>query len=157
MLDYRGRHRQVMQPGRYTELFFLDEVTALAAGHRPCFECRRAAAVDFAIRWNGARGLSGRASVVDMDAVLHAERVARGGTKRSYSASCGSLPDNTIIRCGERFLRIAGSRLQDWSIEGYGALRRRDPEAEVEVLTPPSIVAVLGAGYAPMLHKSAAS
>ena len=113
VLQFRGRHRQVMRPGRYTELFFLDEVTALAAGHRPCFECRRAAALDFASRWSGVRGLPDRAGAAAMDAVLHEERLAadRRG-KRTYVASCAGLPDNTMIRVDDRFLRVAGGRLQ---------------------------------------------
>src|SRR5690606_9191936 len=77
-LQFRGRHRQVMTPGQYTELFFLDEATALAAGHRPCFECRRADAVRFARTWAQIEGQTGRASAPHMDAALHAERLGPG-------------------------------------------------------------------------------
>src|SRR5262245_10377094 len=74
-LEFKGRRRQVMSPGKYTELFFLDEATALAAGHRPCFECRRAEAEQFARLWAKVHGAHDRARAGDMDRVLHAERV----------------------------------------------------------------------------------
>jgi hypothetical protein len=157
VLAFKGRRREVMQPRRYTELFFLDEATALAAGHRPCFECRRAAATDFATRWNAARGRSGRAIADDMDRILHAERLDQSGHKRTCVAEIDSLPDHVIIRFEGGIARVAGDQLQDWSLDGYGASRPRPSRTRVEILTPPSIVTVLGAGYAPVLHRSAAS
>ncbi len=158
VLAFKNRRRQLMQPRRYTELFFLDEATALSAGHRPCFECRRAAANDFAVRWNGLRGKSGRAKADDMDHVLHAERLDGAGTKRTFHTGIDELPDDVFIldmRGG--IARIAGPRLQSWSHDGYSSSMPRPKGVTFEVLTPPSIVAVLGVGYRPMLHISATS
>ncbi len=157
LLEFKGRHRSVMQPRRYTELFFLDEATALAAGHRPCFECRRAAATDFARRWNALRNLRGRATATEMDRVLHAERLDPQDRKRTWHRTGGSLPDHAFIRFGNGFGRMTRGRVQEWSLDGYGACHALPPDCQVEILTPPAIVAVLGAGYAPMLHKSAAT
>lgn len=155
VLDFKNRQRKVMQPRRYTELFFLDEATALSAGHRPCFECRRAAALDFSLKWNAVRGLSNRASAGNMDRVLHGERLADRGTKRTHRAGIDGLPDNTFVLIAGRSARIAGAHIQFWSFDGYGPREVRPAAFEVDVLTPPSIVAVLEAGYVPLLHKSA--
>jgi hypothetical protein len=158
VLAFKNRRREVMQPRRYTELFFLDEATALAAGHRPCFECRRDAAMDFALRWSKLRGGMARAVAGDMDKALHAERLDGQGNKRLHQAEMAQLPDNTFIRWNGQFTRITGPALQVWSFDGYGPpLHRPDDAGRVDVLTPPSIVAVLGDGYRPLLHKSAAS
>ena len=157
LLAFKGRRRELMQPRRYTELFFLDEVTALAAGHRPCFECRRAAATDFAERWNAIRGVSGRAVAADMDQVLHAERVGANGAKRVHAMPASRLIDHVIVRSEGGFARVAGRKLQVWSMDGYGATSPLDLHRTYEVLTPPSTLAVLGAGYRPVLHTSAAS
>lgn len=157
VLDFKGRRRQVMQPGRYTELFFLDEATALAAGHRPCFECRRAQALEFARLWNDLRGRDGRATAADMDRQLHAERLDPTGAQRRHLAHLDELPDHVMIRHQGGIARIAGISLQSWSFAGYGPRQPRPADGLVEVLTPPTIVAVLGAGYQPVLHKSAAS
>jgi hypothetical protein len=154
VLDFKGRRRRLMQPGLYTELFFLDEATALAAGHRPCFECRRAEAIEFAGLWRRARGKTGRAAAAEMDALLHAERLDAKGGKRTHWASLASLPRGAMFRDGEAAYLIADARLLAWSPGGYspaGAARAR----EVEVLTPPAFVAVLAAGYRPRLHDSA--
>jgi hypothetical protein len=155
VLEFKNRQRKVMQPRRYTELFFLDEATALSAGHRPCFECRRACALEFSRRWNAVRGLGDRAAAGDMDRVLHAERLADGGTKRTYRAGIDTLPDNTFVRVAGRIARIAGGSIQFWSFDGYGPTEARPKALDAEVLTPPSIVAVLEAGYTPELHMSA--
>lgn len=154
LLSFKGRRRVVMQPDRYTELFFLDEATALAAGHRPCFECRRQAALAFASRWNAACGVSGRATAAAMDETLHRERLDAAGGKRTYEARCEALPDNVLVRTGDGFARTTGHRLQSWSITGYGTLVAR-PSRTVTVLTPASTVAVLAAGYTPRLHSTA--
>lgn len=157
VLEFKGRRRALMQPGSYTELFFLDEATALAAGHRPCFECRRAEAVAFASLWRGARGEADRASAPEMDAVLHAERLDGQGGKRTHRARLADLPDGTMVREGDGPVLIAGSRLLAWGLSGYSASRRMGSNRVrgVEVLTPPAIVRVLAAGYRPRLHDSA--
>jgi hypothetical protein len=154
-LDFNGRHRQVMAPGRYTELFFLDEATALAAGHRPCFECRRQDFLWFATLWARIAGQEGRAAAPEMDAVLQAERVGLDGAKVTHGAPFASLPSGTFVRIDGRAHLLLGSRLAAWTPEGYVEPRERPLEGEAEVLTPRTIVAVLAAGYCPTLHPSA--
>lgn len=151
VLDFKGRRRRVMQPRRYTELFFLDEATALSAGHRPCFECRRDAAVEFARLWNRVRGLNARAAAPDMDRQLHAERLAP-----KPMLDVDSVPVNGFIHWQDQSWRVCRQGLQQWLPEGYGPAIPRPSAATVEVLTPPSILAVLGAGYVPVLHRTAA-
>ena len=162
VLEFKGRHREVMQPNRYTELFFLDEATALAAGHRPCFECRRSDADRFAELWTRCFGGDGRARAPAMDDQLHAERVDRDRRKVTFRARRANIPSGAFVRyAGEgseaRPYLVVGHSLLAWGAAGYSALVL--PTAiseEVEVLTPASIVAVLSAGYRPMLHPSAA-
>lgn len=163
VLEFKDRHREVMQPNRYTELFFLDEATALAAGHRPCFECRRTDADRFAELWTKTHGGEERARAPAMDEVLHAERVDRDRRKVTFVARRGNIPSGAFVRYAQdgahgRPYLVIGDRLLAWEPVGYTALV--SPSAiteEVEVLTPASIVAVLSAGYRPMLHPSAAA
>lgn len=157
VLAFKGRRRKLMQPNRYTELFFLDEATALAAGHRPCFECRRADAVRFAEAWASAHALPQRPSAPEMDLVLHRDRLAPARGKAVFEADIATLPDGACIRLdadGPPYL-IAAKKLFPWSFSGYGPPRQRSHSGLVHVLTPASIVAVLSAGYRPMLHPSA--
>jgi hypothetical protein len=156
VLYFRGRHRDVMPPGRYTALFFLDEATALAAGHRPCGECRRADHLWFADSWRAGLGLSARPRAWQMDNALHAERV-ESRTRRQVTrcVTAGELPDGAMIsRAGTTGLWCGGALLP-WSFEGYGAPVPVEPRATVTLLTPPSVVAALAAGYRPMVHPSA--
>lgn len=148
VLDFKSRQRAVWGDS-YTELFFLDEVTALAAGHRPCFECRRKDAQAFA-------GLFPRVhSAPEMDTVLHRERLD-GRDKRTHRAAIDALPDGAVIaRNGEAFA-VRGDGLLRWTLEGYDKAQRRPGGIDVEVLTPPSIVDVLKRGYAPLWHPGAA-
>jgi hypothetical protein len=152
-LQFRGRHRAVMSPGTYTELFFLDEATALAAGHRPCAECRHTDYRVFQEAWRTARP-DVRASADAIDAVLHAERRMGPWRKRTYVADIRLLPDGACIALGERAWLVKGNVLHGWSEEGYAGRRERPTTLEVTVLTPPSLVAVLDAGYLPRLHAS---
>ena len=155
-LEFNGRYRQVMAPNRYTELFFLDEATALAAGHRPCFECRRQDFLWFASLWGAAAGKPGRASVAQMDQVLHAERVDRNGAKVVYRAAVDALPSGAFVRMEGQPHLVLSSWLLPWSPAGYGTPQRHPEGGEVDVLTPRSIVAVLAAGYCPtLLHETA--
>ena len=151
MLDFKNRQRDVW--GRYyTELFFLDEVTAFAAGHRPCFECRRREAENFAALFSGKKK---RASAVAMDVLLHAERLD-GKAKRMHRRDIDDLPDGAmIVRDGDAFA-LQGKRLLRWTPAGYAGAQDRPRGIEVDVLTPPSILAVLAAGYRPLWHPSAA-
>src|SRR5262249_3152419 len=99
VLEFKGRQRAaMMQPNRYTELFFLDEATALAAGHRPCFECRRRDAEKFAMLWAQARNWPAPARAPEMDLALHAERIGRHGQKLTFTAQLGALPVGAVVR-----------------------------------------------------------
>ena len=139
MLDFKGRRRDVW--GRfYTELFFLDEPTALAAGHRPCFECRRKDAEAFAGMWRTARGLGVRPSADQMDEVLHHERL-KGCAKRLHRGAIGALPDGAFAALdGEPFC-IRGKELLHWTPQGYDTRTKRPSGRIVDVLTPPTILA----------------
>jgi hypothetical protein len=157
-LEFRGRHREIMSPGAWTELFFLDEATALAAGHRPCAECRRADYREFQTAWQHAvlRDSGENARADAMDAVLHAERRVRPWVKRTHVAELPSLPDGAYVALDGQAWLVHGDRLLAWSADGYLQRAARPPAGEVTVLTPPSIVAVLRAGYPAEVHPSAA-
>ena len=153
VLDFKGRQRNVW--GRYyTELFFLDEPTALAAGHRPCFECRRNDAEAFAEAWRTARRLNTRPYADEMDDVLHRERLD-GRRKRTHRRSIDALPDGAfIVRDGAPFA-VKGDALLRWTPEGYAGRTSRPRSGMADVLTPPAILAVLATGYQPRWHPSA--
>ncbi len=153
MLAFNGRQREVW--GRsYTELFFLDEVTALAAGHRPCFECRRKDAERFAAGWQKAQGLRARPRAVDMDRVLHAERL-EGRRKRLHLRAIDELPDGAMIAWEQGAFAVRGGSLLRWTSTGYALAVPRPREGAAAVLTPPAILAVLRQGYQPHWHPSA--
>lgn len=144
--DYQGRRREVMAGRKWTELFFLDEATALAAGHRPCFFCRRGDAERFRDRWSGGE----RVSAGEMDSVLHAERL-RGREKRLHPLPSGDLPQGVVVAAGDAAFLWAGRWLR-WSPDGYAGAAA--PEFD-GMLTPPSTCAALRAGYRPVLHPTA--
>ena len=147
VLSFKNRRRQVWTKG-YTELFFLDEVTALAAGHRPCFECRRADAKAFQAAWRGA----GVTRAPEMDRRLHAERLD-GCMKRMHLRMVRDLPDGVMIARGGRAFALRGGAMLEWSFAGYGAAAAR-PRGKVSVLTPPAIIECLERGYQPLWHAS---
>lgn len=152
-LAFKDRRRRVWQTG-YTELFFLDEVTALAAGHRPCFECRRADATRFAACWGQALALPAPPRAPAMDKVLHGERLD-GREKKRHLALIEMLPDGAMIALGAEAFALRGRSMLPWSPEGYGEPRGRPSCGTVSLLTPPAIVAALRAGYQPAWHASA--
>jgi hypothetical protein len=155
VLDWRGRRRDVMPPGRWTALFFLDEATALAAGHRPCAYCRRPDYTDFTAAWQAAAGLGGPPLAREMDPVLHAERVDRQRRQRTRRMPAADLPGGVMIRSGGRIGLWLGGALRPWSWEGYGPPEPPGAGTGVEVLTPPSIIAAIAAGYRPRVHPTA--
>lgn len=142
--DFQGRKREVMTGRTWTELFFLDEATALAAGHRPCFLCRRPAAMQF------RDGFADAPSAQVMDARLHAERLA-GRQQRQHPLPDGPLPIGIMAAAGETAWLWAERWLR-WSVEGYSPAIPPRLEA---MLTPPSTLSVLRSGYRPILHPSA--
>lgn len=151
-VKFRERQREVMGRG-YTELFFLDETTALAAGHRPCFECRRADALAFAQAWALAKGLERPPKAGEMDATLHAERLARRGRRRLRRGAITPVRDAPagamLLLWGGVWLATEHYLLR-WSFRGYRhAVERRGVDEKAFMLTPPSIVAALRAGYRP--------
>ena len=160
LLEFKGRKRELMKPGCYTELFFLDEASALAAGHRPCAECRREAFERFRTAWargNDYRGGGALPRAGEMDDRLQQDRVEPGGRgKRIYEAALGDLPDGAMVLGldGEPHL-FAGNALRRWASDGYAEPVAADPKATVRVLTPRSTVAAMAAGYSAMLHPSA--
>ena len=154
-LEFKGRNRRIMSLGSYTELFFLDEATALAAGHRPCFECRRAEAFRFAELWALAAGRSGLARATEIDRALHAQRLDEHGGKRTHRSQLYALPDGAFIRTLAGPALLWGDTLLPWSAAGYGAAEPYDPDDEADVLTPSGIIDVMKLGYTPMLHESA--
>jgi hypothetical protein len=139
--EFKNRRRDVWGAG-YTELFFLDEPTALAAGHRPCFECRRGEALAFRDAFPGAA----RPSAAAIDEVLHAERQA-AGAKLALLAPLDDLPDGAMIDLEGAAWLVAGDSLRRWSPAGYGAPVPRAARGVVRLITPPSIVAALRNGY----------
>lgn len=155
VLEWKGVRRDPMPPGRWTALFFLDEATALAAGHRPCAYCRREDYRDFTVAWRAARDLPGAPSASEMDLVLHRDRTGRLREKVTYRAPAGELPDGVMIRVGSGAALLLGGRLLPWSFLGYGAAADVSSPGAVEVLTPRSVVAAMSAGYRPLVHPTA--
>jgi hypothetical protein len=160
VLEFRGRKRTVMAPGRYTELFFLDEATALAVGHRPCAECRRQRFNDFCAAWatgNKRSGSSAWPTAARIDEQLHAERIGSDGSKCTFLEDMGDLPDGVFVQsagCGQHPYLLWRHGLFAWSLGGYREARPRPRRGKVRVLTPKSTVAAIRAGYVPEVHVS---
>ncbi len=157
VLEFRGRHRKVMTPGRYTELFFLDEATALAAGHRPCAECRRQRFNAFRTAWAALGGSSQLPTAAEIDNRLHQERIGPDRSKRLETAALDELPDGVFVkveRWGESAFLVWGGWLFAWSPGGYRERRPRPKGETVLVLTPVSTVRAIRAGYVPEVHRS---
>lgn len=155
LLELPGRPpRPLMAPGAWTELFFLDEAVALAAGHRPCAYCRRAAFNAYRAAWSAAGQPGARAP--EIDAALHAARVTRSRRQITHPAEIATLPDGCFIAGDQAPLLVLGARLLPFAPEGYGPPRPRPGSGRVTVLTPAPSVAALAAGYRPDLHPSAA-
>ena len=152
VLEYKGRRREVMARRSWTELFFLDEAVALAAGHRPCFFCRRRDAEAFRAAWSKAKG--GKTPLApDIDAVLHEERIERGRKRlHALPGPVDELPDGAVIAAAGEAYTIAGGRAFRWSETGYEATNAI-PRAD-RLVTPPSTLLALRAGYRPLLHPA---
>ena len=158
-LEYKGRRQEVMRPGAYTQLFFLDEAVALAAGHRPCAHCRRADYEAFVSAWMAAGGRTERPRAAEIDWQLHRERVDPATRRQvTHAAPLDSLPDGAFVtlpgKPGTAYL-VLGRSLLTWTAEGYRGARERPDRLEVAVLTPRATVAAMAAGFKPLLHPSA--
>lgn len=153
-LDFQGRHRDPMPPGRWTALFFFDEAVALAAGHRPCHYCRRRDFLRYAGAW--AQGHGQRLRAAEMDAVLHSQRVeSRTRWQRTTTQNIAELPDGAMVRFEGSPALVIDRRVMPWSWDGYGEPTEPRGLREIETLTPPANLVVLQAGFAPLLHPSA--
>ncbi len=161
-LSFKGRRRQIMRPGNYTELFFLDEATALAAGHRPCFECRRAAAQAFRAAWlagNPQLNFGEAVKMGEIDTVLHAERLTeayfiKDRRKRVFTAVFSQLPNGTFIQHNNAPHLVWQEALFPWTPAGYQPPLPRPTSGKAVVLTPRSTVAALAYGYVPQTQTS---
>jgi hypothetical protein len=150
VLEFKDRHRVVMTPNLYTELFFLDEAVALAAGHRPCAECRRERYNAFRTAWG-----SPLPTADDMDLALHPARIDSEGRKVKWSASWQSLPDGAFVDIGGEAWLVRRDAMLLWTPEGYARSESRPASGSVTVLTPQPIVECLMHGYLPGIHPSA--
>jgi len=151
--EYRGIRREIMRPHRWTQLFFLDEATALSAGHRPCAFCRNKDYKLFCTFWKELFG--GPVGADRIDDQLHGERLDRRN-KRTYQSNVSALPNGTYVAMDGAPWLIWKNELLAWSAGAYVARRSRPQAKRVDVLTPRSIVDVLASGYRPMIHPSAA-
>ena len=153
LCEFRGRRREVMGGRSWTELFFLDEATAFAAGHRPCFYCRRDDANRFRAAWEQGNGVSSRLAR-DIDALLHRERLD-GGKKRLHPlpGPIEKLPDGAMVQVGATYFLILQGMALQWSMAGYR--KAGEPIEKAMLLTPPSTLRAMAAGYRPVLHPSA--
>jgi hypothetical protein len=150
LLEFRDRKRPILKPGHYTALFFLDEATGLAAGHRPCSECRHDRYQAFRSVWP-----AGPLPAADLDIQLHAERMNLDGSKRVFEASLDDLPDGVIVTLVGQACLLWKGRLLAWSPAGYRDRLPSPKGGRVAILTPRSTVEAIRAGYVPKVHASA--
>jgi hypothetical protein len=157
-LEFRGRRRTpLMAPGKFTELFFLDEATALAAGHRPCGECRHKDYEHLIAMWADLHPADRGADQID-ERLDGERRDAHTRQRRFHEAPIDDLPDGTFVLRGDQPHLVLGPRLLRWSPAGYTARTNRPAGTRTTVITPPSLVALLGTDRTPLvpfLHPSA--
>lgn len=158
-LEFKGWERgKLLQPGLFTELFFLDEATAFAAGHRPCALCRREDYVRFSAIWRELH--PGQVGADAMDAQLQEERLdPRTREHRLHDAQLDDLPDGAFVLQDGVPCLVLGRRLLTWTPSGYASADPRPRGEHAELITPPSLVSVLGAGWSgavPLLHPTVA-
>jgi hypothetical protein len=155
-LEFRGwRRGRLLQPGKFTELFFLDEATAFAAGHRPCALCRREDYVRFCELWREPHPGQNGADAIDLQ--LHGERLTADRARRTHEAPYAALPEGAFVLRDDAPWVVVGEELRRWTPAGY-VERTARPDGRASVLTPESVVAVLASGWngvVPFLHPSA--
>lgn len=161
LLEFNGIKRpKPFSPGNYSELFFIDEATAFAAGHRPCAHCQRARHREFKDTWvraNVADELRASTLMPAIDRVLHAERCVPGGSKATFDAPLVELPRGAMFEHEEAAYLVAAIGYLPWSFDGYGTAKDIGGAPVVKVLTPQSIIRAFDNGFAPMVHASARS
>jgi hypothetical protein len=158
VLEFKGRHREVMTPNQYTELFFLDEATAFSAGHRPCAECRRADFNRFKAAWVQGNSLymyNMKTPIGEIDEILQRERINPNGSKFTYNERLGNLPEGSFIEYnGKPYMIRNPNRVTHWTPFGYTDSIKLPLTTEVNVLTPKSIVNSFQSGYIPQTSES---
>lgn len=157
VLEYKDWQHPIMGPGAYTELFFLDEATALAAGHRPCALCRRDAFNAFKKAFGAATDCHepGSIKAPGMDQVIHTERVTRNRQKVTYRSKICELPSGVFVAINNQPILLHDLHLLPWSPSGYENPVKHSAGLAVDVLTPRTIVATIREGYRPDIHSSA--
>jgi hypothetical protein len=157
--EFKGIKRSTpFSQGNYSELFFLDEATAFAAGHRPCAYCQRLRHLEFKDAWvraNILEDLRAGTKMPEIDKALHAERVVSGGGKKTYDASLAELPHGAIFEHEDAAYLVSGRGFLPWSFAGYGAPENIDPATVVMVLTPRSVIRSFIEAFTPTVHLSA--
>lgn len=156
VLAFKGRHRTVMSRDRWTELFFLDEATAFAAGHRPCFECRREDAKRFKSCWiegNPGHQFTMSTSITLIDEIIHRERIDRGMKKVLHQLPSSEIPEGTFILNKEEPYLFHKNKLHHWTPFGYENSIAMPKNSMMTVLTPASIVNTFRAGYTPQVRQ----
>jgi len=146
-LEFRGRWHEQWQPHHFTFLFFHDEAVSFAAGHRPCAECRRASYDAYRAAWADGLGV-GLPSAKQMNRRLHGERIVRGTHRRRvHELPWAELPDGAFVLLDGSPAVVAGDHLAEWTSAGYRDRRARPARGAATVITPPSTIAALRAGY----------
>lgn len=154
-LEFGERWREQWLPRRYTFLYFLDEAVSFSAGHRPCAECRRSSYNAYRAAWASELGVE-PPSATAMNRQLHGERIVRGThRRRTHAMPWGRLPDGAFVRRGDSLALVLGERLVEWTEDGYRSRWSRPTLGSADVITPPSTVAVLRAGYPVQIDDAA--
>jgi len=158
LLEFESIQRKVMNPGQYTELFFLDEATAFSAGHRPCNDCQKDRLKEFKKIWLGTNESAytlTSTNVKDIDEIIQEERVDANGNKVTYSSGIIELPDGIFVEFEDKYFLKWRNSLLEWSIDGYVSAVPISNNKTAKVLTPKSIVRCFSSGFLPKVHESA--
>jgi hypothetical protein len=154
-LEFRGRWSEQWRPHHFTWLFFHDEAVSFAAGHRPCAECRRVSYNAYRAAWAEGLGID-PLSAKEMNRQLHSERIFRGTHRRRiHELPWSDLPDGAFVLVDDVPAVVVGDHLSEWTREGYRDRRARPLRGSARVITPPSTVSALRAGYSPQIDARA--
>lgn len=159
-LQFNGVRRPLFDKGTYSELFFLDEATAFAAGHRPCNHCRKVRYAEFKAAWlrtNRPDAADGNTPISEIDKVLHAERAIPGGGKVEFSSTLNALPPGTMFEYDDAAYLVWSGAVHHWWFDGYTPSSMEVGTQEVNVLTPASVVRMFRNEFIPSVHASVGS